>query len=291
MNAFLKKKNLRLPLPQARRGFSVHINKRILGGIAALVVFIAFLNFFNQPIKNSFYYLTSPISKTFWQAGENAASFFAPLFDTLGIVQENNNLKQENQNLLSQISLLQETIKADQAIQSAIENTQADKFTLVLAQTISLDADNDFLIINKGADNGISENMPVISSTKVLFGKVFRVYKNFSQVMLISSKSSVADSKILNQDALNSPIYGAIKGNGNLSLYLDLVASDAKISQGDVLNTSGLEGVFPKDLLIGKITSVDKSDLKPFQTAQVQPLFDIKNADNLFIITDYKKQK
>ena len=109
--------------------------------------------------------------------------------------------------------------------------------------------------------------------------------------MLISNKHSVVDVKIQTSDTVLPIISGAIKGNGNLSTYLDLVASQAKINEHDTLITSGLEGIFPKDLLVGKITSIDKNDLKPFQTASVQPLFDVKNIDTLFVITNYKREK
>lgn len=273
MNVYLKKQNF--------------WRKKALTGFVALIILMVFLNIFQQPIKNIFYFITSPISKTFWKAGDSASGFFASFLNVKGLSEENNNLKQENQNLLSQISFLQDTVKQDQSIQSVIKNTQTDRFKLALAETIGLNG--DIMLINKGSDDGIAENMPVISSAKVLYGKIYKVYKNYSQVMLISNKKSVVDIKIQNSDTAQTPISGAIKGNGNLALYLDLVSSDAQIKEGDVLIASGLEGVFPKDLLIGKIIKIDKNDLKPFQTAQIQPFFDVKNAENLFIVLDYKK--
>jgi rod shape-determining protein MreC len=90
---------------------------------------------------------------------------------------------------------------------------------------------------------------------------------------------------------LTPPIFGAIKGNGNFSLYLDLVPSNAPLHTQDVVVTSGQEGIFPRNLLIGSITQSTKNDLKPFQTAPIQPFFDVKNHDTLFIITDYKREK
>ncbi len=274
MNVYIKKQNVKW--------------HKILIGLAALFLCVGFLNVLQEPIKNTLYVLTSPFSKTLWQAGDNTSSFFWSFLNIKGLSQENSNLKEENQNLLSQITSLQDTVKANQSIKEVIQNTSSDKFKLVFAETMGLDTEGDFILLNKGSDDGISENMPVISSTKVLFGKVFKVYKNFSKVILISNKNSVVDAKIQGDDPTKSPILGVVKGSGSLSLYLDLVSSDAQINQGDTLITSGQEGVFPKDLLIGKITKSDKNDLKPFQTAQIQPFFDIKNIDNLFIITNYK---
>ncbi len=265
--------------------------RKILIGVIALFIFIGLLNIFNHQIKNTFYFITSPFLKVLWRMGDSNYNFFAPFLQVQALKKENDNLKQENQKLLSQIFSLQETVKQNQAINEAIQNTRTDKYKLILAETIGLDSTGDFILLNKGLDDGIFENMPVISSQKVLYGKTFKVYKNFSQVMLISNKNSVVDAKIQDTDTAKTPIYGAIKGNGNLSVYLDLVPLDAQIKEGDTLITSGLEGVFPKDLLVGKITYSDKNDLKPFQTAQIQSFFSIKNIDNLFIITDYKQTK
>ncbi len=289
MNAFLKKKNLRLPLPQANRQFSlISWRNIVIGFIIALFIF-GFLYLFEAPVKNTFYTITSPFSQILWQTGQGSSGFLSSFWKARSLTQENNNLKQENQQLLSNITVLSEALRQDQAIKQVIQNTQSSNFKLILAENIGIDLANDFLLINKGSSDGISENMPVISSTKALYGKISKVYKNFSQVMLISSKQSVVDAKIQNADITKTPILGAVKGSGNSLLYLDLVALDAQINTQDVLITSGQEGIFPKNLLIGRISSVDKNDLKPFQTASILPLSNIGQTDNVFIITNYKK--
>lgn len=265
--------------------------QKLTMGIVVLFLCIGFLNFFSPEIKNTFYIAASPLLKIFGTAGESTSGFLGGFLNTKSLNQENNNLKQENQSLLSQISLLQETVKADQATQSVIQNTKEDSFTLAEVRVLGMDTANDFMLINKGSQDGISENMPVISSTKVLFGKVYKVYKNFSQVMLLSNKNSVVDAKIQLGDPTQSPILGVVKGSGNLSLYLDLVSSEEQINPEDTLITSGQEGIFPKDLLIGKIQSTDKNDLKPFQTANLQPFFNGDSIENVFVITDYLKKQ
>ena len=275
MNVYVKKQSFLLP--------------KILIGIFVLLILIGFLNIFEAQIKNTFYFITSPLSKTFWRAGNGTSGFFWSFLNTKGLIQENNNLKEKNQKLLSEIAFLQETVKQGRLIKEVVQNTQEDDFEMVLVKTIGLDG--DFILLDKGSDDGVLENMPIISSQKVLFGKISKAYKDFSRVMLISNKNSVVDVKIEDADLAKLPVFGAVKGSGNLSIYLDLISSDAEIHQGDNLITSGQEGVFPRGLLIGKITNSNKNDLKPFQTAQVQSFFEARNADNLFIITNYKKEK
>ena len=263
--------------------------QKVLVGAGILVGLIIFLNLFESPVRNTFYFISSPISNVFFQAGKNINQFFGS-FLTFGAYQkENSNLKQENKNLLSQIAGLQNQIKQNQDLKSFIQTPSQADFSILSAETIGLNSANDMITISRGSKDGIQEGMPVISPQKVVYGKVTKVYKNFSEVMLVSNVKSVVDVKIL-QTGLEKPqINGAVKGIGNLGAYLDLVNSDAKIQEHDVLITSGLEGIFPADLLVGKIESASQNDAKAFQTANVKPFFDINTLDNVFVITNYKK--
>ncbi len=277
MNVYVKKQNF--------------LWQKILIRTGILLSLIIFLNIFQSPIRNSFYFISSPISKVFLQAGNTMSEFFSSFTVFSSIKKENNNLKEENEKLLSQLSSLQQSLRDNQELKTALESTKDSNFSILLVKVIGLDSQNDLILINKGSADGILENMPLISSQNVLYGNVLKVYKNFSQAMLVSNSNSVLDVKIQNNDPSQPPIYGAIKGSGALSLYLDLVNTDAQIKAGDLLVTSALEGTFPPNLLVGKIQSVNKNDVKPFQTAQVQSLFDVKNTDTLFVITNYKQTK
>ena len=265
--------------------------------VVVLFLLIGVLNLFSAQIRNFFYSITSPIQKVFSSFGYNTASVAGSIFNYKSISRENEILKNENQRLLAQMSNLQDISEQTQAVKDILACSEQEDFNLVLTNIIGLDSKEDFIIIDKGKDDGISENMPVISQEKVLYGKVYRVYKNFSQVMLISNKNSILDVQVsqFNLDSDDdtveenknlSNVYGVIKGSGNLSLYLDLIPIDSQIKPEDLLVTSALEGIFPKNLTIGKIKTINKNDLKPFQTAMVESFFNVKKNDNLFIITD-----
>ena len=121
--------------------------------------------------------------------------------------------------------------------------------------------------------------------------KIFKVYKNFSKIMLVSNKNSVLDIKMQKDDTISPPIYGVVRGKGDFTAILDIVPLDREIKNGDILITSSLEGTFPKDLLVGKITDVRKDDLKPFQIANIELFFNLKQTDKLFVITNYKTKQ
>ncbi len=263
--------------------------QKVLAGAGVVVALIIFLNLFNSQVRNSFYVVTSPLSSAFMRIGANGSSAVSSLFNVASLKNQNIILQQQNQDLLNKVASLQDSIKTQQAADAALNNTKDSNFTLVAAKPIGLDLQQDVVTIDKGSADGVSENMPVISQEKIAYGKVVKVYNNFSHVQLISAKTSVTDVKIQNDDPTATAINGAIKGSGELGIYLDLVAADAQINQNDVLVTSGLDGIYPRDLLVGRIDSWNKNDVKPFQTAKVSSFSDIKNAENLFIIVNYKR--
>lgn len=261
---------------------------KILIGIVLLLVFIGVLNLFQKQFKNFFYSVSEPLQKTFWRIGSNSSSFLGSFLEFGNLDKINEELNTKNQELLKEIIILQQQKTENQALREIIGNNQDKEFKLILTDVIGIDSKQDFILINKGAEDGILENMSVINAQKVLFGKISKVYKNFSKVMLVSNRNSVLDIKIQKDDTLSASIYGAIRGEGNLTSVLDLVQLDSEIKNNDILITSSLEGTFPRGLLVGEITEVSKNDLKPFQTAKIELFFDLKQADKLFIISDYR---
>ncbi len=274
MNLYTKKQTLFWP-------------KAVLS-IGGLLMLLIFLNMFQAQARNSFYKASSPLSGTLLNAGNTTSSFLNSFLTFSATQQQNASLRQENEQLFSQIARLEDTISQDMALQQAVMATKEEGFALVAAQTIGLDLAADTMTINKGSADGVTEKMALISKEKVVYGKVSKVYQHFSQITLFSQKGSVLNVKIQHNDADQSPVYGAVKGNGAGETYLDLVNSDASIAEGDVLVTSGLEGIYPKNLLVAKIISTDQNDAQAFQTAQIQPFFDINDLENVFLITNYK---
>ena len=270
---------------------------KILIGTIVLLFLICILGYFTSPIKNIFYTISSPVQKTFWTAGESSSLFFGSFFKGGALLKENENLKNENQKLLSQVAILQSVEQGNKAQSDVSLSCQNSGLKYVMAGVIGLD-DNDILSINKGSADGVSVGMPVISQESVLFGKISQVYNNFSRIMLVSNKNSVVNIKVQQMSAGSTDgsseskeIDGVVRGNGGLSAYLDLIPISSEINQGDVLLTSAIDKSFPKDLLVAKVTQIQKDDQKPFQQAQLSLFLNVKTTDNLFVVTNYKQPK
>lgn len=261
---------------------------KIFVGFLFLIIFVVSINIFEGGLRKIFYSTSGPLQKSFLNSSNSVASILQTVFNSGALKQENENLKIENQKLSLQILTLKNIAKQQELLDEVLKLDTDKKFKIIQTDIISFNLKDDFITINKGKNDGIKENMPLINSSNILFGKIFKVYENFSEVMLLSNKISVLDVKVQKVGSDNDFIYGAIKGKGSLSVFLDLVPSDLEINKEDILLTSALDGAFPKDLLVGKITQKQKDDLKPFQTAEVLPFFDIKKTDSLFVVLESK---
>lgn len=254
----------------------------------ATIAFFVVLNItnFSKPIKNFFYLISSPVEKSLWGKGSRVFNFFEGIFQSEKLMEENKNLRFENQGLLLRIAALNETEKENETLRDVLNFSIEKDFELLFAQIVSKDIARDSLLIDKGLKDGIKKGFPVITGQKVLLGRIGEVYDNFAEVILVSNKESAFDAKISKADG--KEIYGAVKGEGNLKLYLDLIPKEDKLLKDDTIITAALGGIFPQGLLVGKVKEIKISDLEPFQKAEIEPAFLLKDLDKIFIIKNFK---
>ncbi len=250
--------------------------KNFLIFLIFILLILSFL-FFQEKARNAFYFISSPIQGFSWNLGRSASSF-----RELGFKEEKKELEIENQKLLNDLVELENIKKENQKLREALGIELNKSFNLELVQIFGKDFSQDVILINKGKNNGIEKGFPLINEQKVLFGRVDRVYENFSSVILISNQGNVFDIEIKNKE-----VFALAKGKGNLGLFIDLIPPEVKINKGDVVTTSAMNNSFPRDLLVGKINKVIKEDIKSFQKAEIDPFFNIKTTNKLFVVLDF----
>jgi len=269
--------------------------KLIITG-AVLLFFVYILSLLTYPAKNYFFTVSAPVQNFLWTAGASSSLYLGSFLNASSLAKENQNLKDENQKLLLRVYSLQSIDRGAQEFNQISAACQSKGFDIVMAGVVGLET-NDILSINKGSVDGISEGMPVIDQQSVLFGRISKVYKNFSEVILLSNKDNVINVKVQRyQEDQSVPegeplpeINGVIRGLGGLSAYLDLVPINTEIKLQDILVTSAMEKYFPKDFLVGRVTKIQKDDQKPFQQAEISLFSDVSKLENLFVITNYKQ--
>jgi rod shape-determining protein MreC len=127
--------------------------------------------------------------------------------------------------------------------------------------------------------SGVTLGLPVIDNAGVV-GQVTRVFPFTSEVTLLTDKEQAIPVQVL-RSGLRSVAYG--RGQGGL-LDLRFVAPNADIQVGDVLVTSGLDGMYPAGLAVAKVIQVENVGQGAFGRVVCQPLAGIDRHRQLLIV-------
>lgn len=161
---------------------------------------------------------------------------------------------------------------------------QLKGFEFVGANVIAKDAGNLFNIFltDKGSTNGISYNMPVITS-KGLVGKVSSSQPFSSKIISI-----IEDGSAVSAVVAKSGDYVVVKGELKLAkeglCKLEYIPNDLDLTQGDTIVTSGIGGIYPKGIVIGTVKEVRTGESDLDRYAIIQPAADLKRLSQVVIL-------
>jgi len=247
---------------------------------------IAVFIFFNQQgwlkkTENVFLKLLSPGKEAFYNLSLMTKELTGFIFSLRGLENEINLLKEENRNLLSQNSQLEEVIRENRFLRKQIGLPIPESQELVMANIIGREPSGlgEYILINKGQEDGVEEKSIAITAGNILIGHVVEVTNSFSKIRLITDRNSRVNALIQ-----ESGITGLIEGGNDLNLLIDLLPQGEEIKKGQSVVTSGLAGVFPQGLLIGQIEEVISSDAQISQRAEIKPVINFSHLDKVFII-------
>jgi rod shape-determining protein MreC len=123
-------------------------------------------------------------------------------------------------------------------------------------------------VLDKGTAQGIEPGMPVIDEKGVV-GQVTRVYVASSEVTAVTDKDMAIPVQNT-RTGVRSIAYGDAAAAGMLELRF--TATNADVQEGDVLTTSGLDGVYPPGLAVARVVTVDRRAQTPFARIVCEPL-------------------
>lgn len=237
---------------------------------------------FQDKIKNFFYLIFSPIQRLIFNFTGRLANFYGLIVEKILLKEENEKLKSEIKKLVGENERLKELKKENEVLRGALKMGMEKEFELEIARFAGKEVSGDFLIIDKGMENGIKEGMVVITPEKSLVGKISKVYSNFSTVQIFTDNNFSFDIKMSEKE-----VTSLAKGMGNFKAQIQFLPKEKTISVGDKVLTSSLGGKFPAGIFVGEIVKVEKSDIEFYQKAQLKPAFEIEKLDYLFIIRNF----
>ena len=156
---------------------------------------------------------------------------------------------------------------------------------MVTARVISYEPNSwyDTVVINKGENAGIDKDNAVITGLGVV-GRVTEVGKNWAKVSTIINISNSVGVKLARTGDI-----GVVSGDAilaeNKQCRLEYLSNDKKLINGDILLTSGLGGIYPSDLNIGKVIDIHSDSAGNLDYAVVEPSVDFSSLYEVLVIT------
>ena len=137
---------------------------------------------------------------------------------------------------------------------------------------------NEKIYINKGTNQGLDVDMPVLSQG-VLIGRIVKADANYSEVMLLTSKKSNVSVLIDGEET------GILRGTGTDKLIVENYNGDVDGTEGKQLRitTSGISDIFPKDIYIGTYNVVNPMVLKKTKEISTKPSFNVYNLREVIV--------
>lgn len=232
-----------------------------------------------NPIKNDTYILFSPITSGFQKASEGTQTFFHTLFSLGSILKENTQLKEENTSLKAEIIKNKEVLRENNILKEELKFAQSTNLQLRSANIIAKSPSGliDSVIIDKGSKDGIKKNQAVVSQG-FLIGRINKVNKNNSEIILIISNSSKIPAFL--QDSRGTGVMqGGLKG-----LILDDIQLDIIPKKGEAVLTSDIGNILPSGIPIGKVEEINYSQNDISRSVSVESPILFSHLEMVFVV-------
>jgi rod shape-determining protein MreC len=182
-------------------------------------------------------------------------------------------LEQENANL-------RPAAEENARLRALLAFKQAQTYQTVAASVIARDPSLWFstVLVDRGARDGVRRDDAAVTADG-LVGHVIEVGPAWSRVLLLQDPRSAVGVVVE-----RSREAGIAQGQGQPVVRVRYLAQDADVQPGDVIVTSGVGEIYPKDLVVGRVIGVSRTGEDMFQDALVQPAADLAHLEELLII-------
>ncbi|MGD8366482.1 MAG: rod shape-determining protein MreC [Desulfobacterales bacterium] len=224
--------------------------------------------------------LVAPFQNAVVSTTRFARNIWRRYFLLIGVAQENEELKRSLARARQKNHRLQEVALANQRLRSLLEFQKTSDRRVVAAEVIGKDPSPWFrsIIIDKGKKDGLTKSLPVVVPEGVV-GQVIEVAALYSRVLLVIDQNSAVDALVQRTRAR-----GIVAGATDSGCMFKYVLRKHDVQVGDVVITSGLDGVFPKGLRVGQVSGVVKRTAGIFQEVTVAPYADFETLEEVLVI-------
>jgi len=226
--------------------------------------------------------IVSPFQKQFTAFFDSVKDTWNQYFFLVSKAKENQRLKKALGQSLEQLNRYRETEIANDRLRHLIGFEKEIPRPMIAAQVVGKDpsAWSKTIIVDKGTRDSVRQGAPVVIPEGIV-GVVVEASARYAKVLLLTDPNSAVDALVQQTRAR-----GIVKGGGADYCVFDYVLRKHEISVGDMVVSSGLDGVFPKGFRVGRISEIVRQNAGIFQKVSVTPYVDFEILEEVFIISE-----
>ena len=198
----------------------------------------------------------------------------------VGAREESRKLATENEALQLELGKIEEYRYENERLRTLLNLKAETEVPQIAAQVVGRSASAWYrtLVLDKGAVDGVRRDLPVIGPGGVV-GRVYEVGGSACRVLLLTDASSAVDALVQ-----RSRVQVVVEGNMTPRPRLLYLSRGTDAQAGDKVVTSGLDGIYPKGLILGEIGDILDEPSEIFLTAQLAPGADFSRIEEVFIL-------
>jgi rod shape-determining protein MreC len=262
----------------------------VAAGAIILIVLNGIVFSFNYIRKSSFQaaavetalFFVSPVQELVTgiiDAGEGVWRQYFYLVDT---ARDNQKLRRNLAIARQRIHALEEIENTNKRLEKIVDFHNSSSLEMQAAEVVAKDSSPWYhtVIINKGRAHGVKKGSPVLVPDGVV-GQVTDLSSGYSKVLLIIDRNNAVDGLVQRTRAR-----GVILGDGSQGCRFEFVLRRQDVEVGDLIITSGLDGIYPKGLRIGWVSKVIRRNSGIFQEIEITPSTDFHKLEEVLVVTD-----
>ena len=228
----------------------------------------------------------SPLQDAIDRTAHGGSRIVRDYVELLNVRKENEQLKAELARMKTDQSRLVELETENRHLSELLDLRDVLGGNSIAANVIGSDANGlaRTVVISQGALSGLRPGMAVLSIQGVV-GKVIAISPNAARVLLIDDHNSALDS--FDQRTRTRGIVAGVVDDGITMKYVE---RSQDVRPGDVVVTSGLDGIFPRGLLIGSIKAVSGEGPGMFLNVTIAPAVDFRGLEQVLVVTQMPEQ-
>ncbi|MXO31725.1 MULTISPECIES: rod shape-determining protein MreC [Apibacter] len=205
------------------------------------------------------------------------------------------NLKKENERLIEENKeyrnkFLGKTGKIKPEFFAMLDSTKyKQKYYYTTADIISnsITRSNNYLIIDRGTDQGVSPEMGVVTSTGVV-GMIINCTKNYSKVISILNRNTRINARLK-----SSKYYGTLlwQGEDPRIMHLSDIPKYVGVKIGDTIETDGKSKIYPEGILIGRVSSKSIDEETGNWNISIELFQDMGNIQKVYVVDKLDREE